>query len=273
MRITNKYMGDNLVEAIRRSTEKLAKIQHEVSTGKKVNRLSDDPISSARILDYDALIKAADQFKRNTEFGLAWAQQTESALDSASSILIRIKQLAVYQSTDTANAQTRKATANEVWNLYDELLRLGNTKFQGRYIFSGFLTDKQPFGRQPDNSIIYNGDSNEIEIHISENEKVPINLIGSEVFQGVGIFGIDIFSVVKNVAEAMESDDRDKIAAEIENLGYSIDQINQERAKIGSRINRFQDNIQFIDDYKTNLTDLLSQLEDTDMADAMTRLA
>lgn len=273
MRITNKYMADNLVDAIIKSTEKLAKIQQEVSTGKKVNKLSDDPISAARILDYSSLIKAAEQFKRNSEFGLAWAQQTESSLDSVSVILMRIKELAVYQSTDTANQETRKATANEVWKLFDELVRLANTKFQGRYIFSGFKTDTQSFTVQPDKTVVYNGDQNRFDIHIGEKESVTINLVGSEAFQGVGISGLNIFSVVKDVAEAMDNNNREGIANQLEKLTVCINQINQERAKIGSVINRLQNNIQFMEDYRTNLSSLLSHLEDTDMADAMTRLA
>lgn len=273
MRITNKYMADNLVQAIMRSTEALAKIQEEVSTGKKVNRLSEDPISAPRILDYNALLSAADQYKKNSEFGLAWAQQTESTLGSVSEVLIRIKELAVYQSTDSATAETRKATANEVWNLYQELIRLGNTKFQGRYIFSGFLTDTQPFVKDANNTVTYKGDTNTLSIDISEGEKIAVSLTGSEVFQGQGISGVDIFGVIKAVAEAMDNNDREGIAAQLDNLSNSIDQINQERAKVGSVITRLQNNIQLLEGYKSNMTDLLSQLEDTDMADAMTRLA
>jgi len=274
MRITNKYIADSIVNAIRKSTEKLADIQQEVSTGKKVNRLSDDPITAGRILDYGSILKSAEQFQRNNQFGLSWAQQTESTLDAVSVILGRVKELAVYQSTDTANKETRKATANEVWNLYNELIRLGNAKFQGRYIFSGFKTDVSPFQKQPNNSVIYNGDKGEFQIHLAENETITINLTGEEVFQGVGLpQGVNIFNIVKSVAEAMDGNDRDGIASQIEELTKGINQVNQERAKIGGVITRLENTIKLFEDYKNNVTELLSNVQDADMADAMTRLA
>jgi flagellar hook-associated protein 3 FlgL len=277
VRITNKYIADSIVDAIRKSTEKLADIQHEVSTGKKVNRLSDDPISASRILDYNSILNAAEQYQRNNQFGLSWARSTESTMDSVSEVMRRVKELAVYQSTDTANSETRKATANEVRQLLDELLRLANTKFQGRYIFAGFKTEAPTFewdyATDPNGQIVYKGDEQAFEIILSENERVTINLLGSEVFGTKAGSTVNLFETVKKVAEAMEANDQAGIASELDNLTTAINHVNQERAKIGGVITRLEGTIKFFDEYKNNITDLLSQLEDADMADAMTRLA
>ncbi len=285
MRITNKLMAESIRENIRRAMVDLHKTQQEISTGKKVHRLSDDPIAAGRILDYNTVLGRLDQFKKNVEFGIGFSQATESALDTLTTLLNRAKELAQSQSTQTANAQTRQVTAQEVWNIYKEIIRLGNTRFQNRYIFSGFKSDTPAFSEEPIDPlhpeyhpkypyiVTYEGDNNAFQIHIGEEQDLQINLTGDEVFMGIGIGGIDIFKTIRRLALAMEDNDHVAIGERLDELTSAIDQVSLERAKVGARINRLQRTQDLLLDLSNHTTELLSTIRDVDISDAMTRLA
>ena len=70
---------------------------------------------------------------------------TESKLSAAGDLLIKAREVAVAQSTATASAEMRSAEAGTVQQLIDEMLALANSKYDGKYLFSGSKTGEEPF--------------------------------------------------------------------------------------------------------------------------------
>ncbi len=88
--------------------------------------------------------------------GQGWLELTDSTLDDIGSLITRAKELAVYQATETSSAQTRADTAEEVKQIYDQLIQLANTQYNGSYIFAGYKTGTAPFSRDDGYNITYN---------------------------------------------------------------------------------------------------------------------
>ena len=139
MRVTNSMMYRIVNESIRRATLKLAKSQEQVSTGKRVNRPSDDPVDAGDILYLRTDISKLNQFLRNNDKANAILTTSDSALQSISGILIRAKSLAVQAANDaTLNQDDRRQIAIELTGVLEEFIDLANTKYSDQYIFSGY---------------------------------------------------------------------------------------------------------------------------------------
>jgi flagellar hook-associated protein 3 FlgL len=164
MRVTNKLMADTVTGNLFKNIDQFLKTQNILSSGKRINKPSDDPIGMGKVLDYRKTICAIDQYDRNIAHGESWLDLTDSTLNAVGDSLIRAKELALSQANATANADTMKAVAEEVKNIYNHLLQLANTKLGNSYIFAGHKTDTPPFSRDDDYIASYNGEAGVTEI-------------------------------------------------------------------------------------------------------------
>ncbi len=144
MRVTNSMMYRVVNESIRRATLKLAKSQEQVSTGKRVNRPSDDPVDAGDIVYLRTDISKLNQFLRNNDRANAILTTSDSALQSISDILTRAKSLAVQAANDaTLSQDDRMQIATELTGVLEEFIDLANTKYSDQYIFSGYKVGTQ----------------------------------------------------------------------------------------------------------------------------------
>ncbi len=269
MRVTNKLMADTVTGNLFKNIDQFLKTQNILSSGKRINKPSDDPIGMSKVLDYRKTLCAIDQYNRNIAHGESWLSITDSTLDSVGDSLIRAKELALSQANATANADTMKAVAEEVKNIYDYILQLANTKLGNSYIFAGHKTDTPPFSRDDDYIASYNGDKGEISIIAGENLEIDINVNGDELF----LSDLNIFEVLRELKVALETNDSDAISDQLGPLDDALDQILKARANVGTKLNRLEATENHWADFKLNITQMLSDTEDADMIKTVTDLA
>ncbi|MGZ3596324.1 MAG: flagellar hook-associated protein FlgL [Syntrophales bacterium] len=117
----------------------------KLSTQKKVNEPSDDPIGMGKILDYRSAKAQISNYQKNVDSSKSWLSTTESNLTSVNDILTQVKETVMSQSSATATASTRQIAADSLQPLIDQVLSLANAKLGNSYIFSGSMTDTEPF--------------------------------------------------------------------------------------------------------------------------------
>lgn len=268
MRVTNSLMSTTLVAQLQRQTEQLMSVQNTVASGKQIVKPSDDPVQIGNVLDCRNVIAAIDQYGRNIDWGVSWLNTTDAALGSIDTLLINTKELAVYQATETATDATRRMAADEVANLYDQMMQLANTSLGGRYVFAGHQTDTAPFSRDDDFNAAFAGDAGEIGIIVGQGVEITVNSPGASVFDG----DADIFAVMKDLKEGLENNDTEAIAAQIDRLDDAMDQVLNERARVGSRLNRMEASRSHWQVFQQNARETLFDIEDADLVTAMTEL-
>ena len=124
---------------------RLNETQLQLSTGKKINRPSDDPSASTQLLKLSTLKSKTEQYNRNIESARNQLQLQESVLSSVTNVLQRVRELTVQANNATQSDESRAAIADEIYNRIDELLQYANTKDpDGEYIFSGFNRVRAP---------------------------------------------------------------------------------------------------------------------------------
>ena len=169
---------NQFTNSLSKNLSKLGKSQVQLSSGKRLTKPSDDVIAARGAMAYKVSINKIDQFNRNIDEGMSMLGLTEIQLSASRNILNRARELAVAESNDTSTGDTREMTSYEIQNLFNELISIGNTKLKNRHIFSGYLSSTQAF----DTSGVYQGDTNNLEVYISDGIKTGINITGDTAF-------------------------------------------------------------------------------------------
>jgi len=145
MRISENMKFNALVDNMFKSQDSYNKLSEKIATLKKINRPSDDPIGMSKVLNLKESRASIEQYTRSMDSGESWLTITESKLSAVSDLLVRARELAAAQSTGTATAVTRNAEAESVQQITDEIFVLANSKYGGRYLFSGTKSEDVPF--------------------------------------------------------------------------------------------------------------------------------
>lgn len=194
MRLSTTQIFQQGISAILDQQSRLSQAQQQVSTGKRINSPSDDPVGSARVIDIGEQIAIAEQYERNAGLAVNQLGLEENALVGVENILQRVRELTVQANNDTLSPENRKSIAVEIRTRLDELVALANSKdANGDYLFAGFQKASQPFSLN--NGVVsYNGDQGQTFLQVGPQVQVPVNDSGAEVFQlidtGNGVFTV-----------------------------------------------------------------------------------
>ncbi len=185
MRISTQGLFQQGLSAIQGLSSTLSKTQLQVATGRRVLQPADDPIAAARMLGLDAAIAQNTQYQRNAGIAQNRLALEEQVLTDVQNVLMRVRDLAVQAGNDTQGPEGRDLIAVEVAGALNQLVQLGNTRDgEGRYIFSGYQSNTQPFIKTG-GSVTYAGDQGQRMLLIGENRQVADSDPGSAVFQQV----------------------------------------------------------------------------------------
>ncbi len=278
MRLTNNMVIRNFVRNVGITAGNVNKYQTQIQTGKSFQYASDAPISAAKSIRYKSKIAQLEQNEKNIEDANELMKVTESALNSYDDILQRISELAVDAANGTRGDEERDAIATEINQLKSEIVSIANTKYNGRYIFSGFETEKTLLN---DNGT-YNMDvttagvgKEAINYSIGFGSSIQVNTLGPDVFGGNGEEGekAGVITNIDNLINAMKNGDSSEIrkagAALEDDLQICLDSL----ADIGAKMNRLELTKNRVENSLTNITESLSLNEDADYAEAATNLA
>ncbi|AJE02394.1 flagellar hook-associated protein FlgL [Geobacter pickeringii] len=272
MRVTQNTTANlvlNNLQVIRQRTEDL---EQQSSTGVKVSKPSDDPVTAQQILHLKQLIAQGDQYQRNISNGTAWLSMGESAMSEMGNVLSRAKELTVQMSNGTNNQNARTAAVNELTHLKSQMILLGNTQLNGRYIFGGFKNDTPPF----DASGNFTGTDDQVLVEVDRGAPVAINYSGGNLLRGgtpPGSSGTDIVGIFNNLITALNTGNQAGVQSELPNLDAAMGQVLSTRTDLGARMNRLDGAKGVIDDMKFSLTKVLSDKQDVDFTQVISDLS
>ncbi|TAA40332.1 flagellar hook-associated protein FlgL [Corallincola spongiicola] len=155
-----------------------------LSSGKRVINASDDAVAANSILNFKQSITTTEQYQRNVDFANNRISAEETSLKATEDILLRIKDLTLQGNNGAYTQENRIAIAEELEARFDELLALANTRDEGgNYVFAGYQTENQPFNKQPDGTVIYQGDDGQRLTSVGDGVKVATSDSGQQIFQ------------------------------------------------------------------------------------------
>lgn len=186
MRISSLQIFNSGINNIQNGQTQLAKLQEQISTGKNLNRPSDDPVAAAQILKFRRELAANDTYKENADVSKRRLELEEITIQQVKDAGDRLKELAIRGSNSTMNDQDRAAIATEAEQVQQFILGLMNTKdAQGEYLFAGAKGQTEPFVDDGQGNFSYQGDNEVRLIQTGPSAYLQSTDSGRAVFQTV----------------------------------------------------------------------------------------
>lgn len=265
MRLSTNYQFDRMQSSVQRSGQAYFDAQYKVTTGKRINRLSDDPAAIEPLVSMRSLKASMDQYNSNLKVASNTFAASENAFSEVATILNRANQLAISGGTATASSTQRQAMADEIKSLRERIISLGNTKAaNGDYIFSGTNLDVKPF--QDNGTIVtFQGDTMNRFIESGPGERINLTLANSkQAF-------MDSITRLNALQTALTMGDQATLNGPmLTDLKSSQDAFNQLRGEIGMKTQSLQATKTNFERRSLDLTQGISDLEEVDLSQAIT---
>lgn len=186
IRISSQQIFSGGINRLQDINSNLVDTQQQISTGKRVNKPSDDPVAAARILKLDQEVRQVETYQRNATLADNRLKQEESALSSAVDIIQRVRELTVQAGSGSLSANDRLSISSELKERLGQLANVANTRdASGEYIFSGFQGQTPAFVRNETGEWKYQGDEGQRVLEIDDGVTVPISDHGKGIFVDV----------------------------------------------------------------------------------------
>ncbi len=152
MRITNQMTTNKMLLNINRNQLSVDTLYGQMTTGKKIQMPSDDPITASRALKFRTNVSQTEQYIKNTQQGLSWMNITEQGFANTTEILKSIRDRCVEGASDQFTYDDRQKMATAIQALAAQIGSEMNIQYAGRYVFSGYRTDLPPTVETSDSS-------------------------------------------------------------------------------------------------------------------------
>ena len=277
MRVTNNMMTDSLVRYLTAQNEALYERQTIIASQKRINKPSDDPIGTGKIMDYRQTLSSIEQYQTNIQTGKTRLEVTETDLDLVNDLLELTKSIAETEALQTA--ESRQLAAEEVKSLFDQVLDLTNSELNGNYLFSGYQTKTVPFSRDDtlattfdQYTVTYNGDDGDARFIVAHSTEIAIDADGRPLFHNAAAGGINLFDSMRDLIVGLENDDTAAISAQVDMIDKARDQINNIRASNAPIVYQLETTENYWQNYQNKIKDLLGREEEADITQAVVEL-
>ena len=259
-------MSNQLIRNINNSMLNFERLQTQMSTGRKINKPSDDPVGITYAMRYRKELSDNEQYQKNVDSALSWLDFSDQMLDQVNDITTRLKELTVQGSNGTNPQGAMDSIRQEVLQLKEQLVQIGNSQLNGKYVFNGQTYDKEPYDSVDlTKAATAETDTGDVIYQAGAAAQLPINVSGSLFFGKKGE-NDNVFAVIDRIALALQNGEKDKVSAELTNIESRMQSVLSARSELGAKVNRVELMENRLKDLEINLTELQSKTEDVDMA-------
>ncbi|MEV5029664.1 flagellar hook-associated protein FlgL [Paenibacillus sp. LPE1-1-1.1] len=290
LRVTQSMMNSQLLRNVSNNMGRMNNLQNQLSTGMKINKPSDDPVGITFSLRYRSEIDSNDQYTENVDSALSMLQYTDTTIGQAGDIVQRFRELLVLGSNGTNEQTSLNSIKTEVSQLYNQMIEIGNSQFNGKQVFNGEMTGTKPYSAMtleeavdpladPPQLKAYNNasDTGAIKFELAPGMTLATNITGNEVFGDPVSSNSDtgsdnVFQLLHRAYDMLATADQEGLTKLIGQVDTRMNTMLTKRAEIGARINRVEIIENRLKDADINLQTVKSKVEDADIAEVITNL-
>jgi flagellar hook-associated protein 3 FlgL len=263
MRISTAYQFESYTSDIRSAQERMEIAGRQVSSGKRLEKPSDDPQGTSRMLTLRSYQSATEQYSKNLTTAKGVLGYSEEALGTLSAGLNRAYTLAVQGANATTDQAGRNSMAAEVADIQERLLQVANTRGpSGQYIFAGQKNASAPY-TVSGAALVFSGDSNAVAIEAGPSETLQVNTLGEPMFS-------DTYNKLETLKNNLLGGNVGAISGvSINDMQSAMKSVNAERGQVGAKLRQVSE---YTDQYTRRVDDLtegISDIEEVDSAQAI----
>jgi len=245
-----------------------------VSSGVRVNALSDDPLAAGENVLLLNQIQRDDSFSQTSSLVQGQLQVADSALGGVVSQLSQAITLATAANNGTLNSSDLKSISNQLAGIRDEVVALANTSYQGQYIFGGSQTGVTPFSISSTTpaTATYNGDRTVNTLETPNGQRIQLNVPGDQIFTATGVNNVlGVLNAL--VADFASGTAASTSVADATSLSTAMNFVSQQRVVLDNSLTRLTAATDAANSEKTQLTVAQTNLMQADVAKIATQLS
>lgn len=279
MKISTSQFFDHASQQIVTTQQRLGEVQTQLATGKKINSASDAPSQASTLQRLRSLIGEQENYQKNLGSLQDRLQAQDTALRNASTMVIRLHEIAVQYASDTMSADQRAAAASEVSGLRDQLLSLANSRDSGgNSLFGGSRVTQDAFAADG----AYQGDQSSNAVPVGDSRMVSNRRSGSDVFVSLvrtdsstspaTQTSVGFFKAIDDLASALKTNQSSAIQRGVGETSALLQGVTVAQADIGSNLNIAESQGSVLDENLLRLKSLQSDMQDVNYTEAVTRM-
>jgi len=291
-RISTSARYDLLTKDIQRNEANYNRLTEQLASGKKVTKITDDPIAAVNIVNTNRQIGQIETFNKNAQLAMEELDTLDDLMELATGYLNQAWDKAVQANNGTYGKSSLEALKVEIDEITKTMVDLANTEFNDNFIFGGANTKLTPYEIDDNGNVLYHGTKHDNPDYIRQTEVADgvyevINTTGDIVFGWYN--GEDDYSGVMGALKVLSNSLQEVIDAKnakdsaAEEAGYkkmfstldmfsnSHNDIVTEQTKFGGVYNRMEMTESTLETNTENLTSYLSSLQDIDIASAASK--
>ncbi|MFQ7439567.1 flagellar hook-associated protein FlgL [Romboutsia timonensis] len=297
MRITNASMVRSHLYDTQNNLTNMSKINQQISTGKVINTVSDDPHKAIKIMNINNEIKYTEKYNSNIDEAVGWMNTTDGALESTGNLLNEIKETILKVGNGTYSQNEMKSLNADINEKIKQLADTLNSTYGGKYLFAGTNVDDAPLKvvENPDGSVKleFSKDKNgqtipntdDLKADISSGINIDYNISVGEILNIKDGNGntVNLLDEINNLSTLMNdiaNGDEQTAAKAKETLlndtkgkiDTLFDHVVNERTSLGVRVSTAEKIKELNDEDILNIQDVLSKTQDTDVVEKFIEL-
>ena len=283
MKISTQQFFDRAVGQMSERQISLSTIQAQLAEGKKIVKPSDEPDRAGAILRIKSMVDRQDRHHQALVAAKNRLQSEEAVLKNSTNLITRIKELALAASNDSYDASNREVIAIEIDGMAEQLLSLANARdTQDNYLFGGSKVRVQPFQKNADGRIVYEGDETRFRIAVGDHRDLNLNRSGTDVFGPLArqtgdpeapvTSAVSLFESLQDITAAIRTGDHDEMNRGIGVLQMMLNRFTFNIAEVGTDLHVASMQTEVVEETQLQLKSVLSNVEDLDYAEAVTRM-
>jgi flagellar hook-associated protein 3 FlgL len=267
-RVTQRMMTQQSLDSVDNGLVRMSKAQEQLSTGKRINRPSDDPTGTSTAMKARAGVADNQQYQRNASDGIGWLTTIDTTLQTANNSVQRAYTLAL-QGANTADlSQTSaNALADEIDQIRSGLIDSANATYLGRPVFGGTTSGDVAY----DDSGAYVGDTGSVTRRVGPETVVRVDSSGPSVF-GPDSSGASVFDDLAALSSSLRSMSTSGIQAGVASMQTDLGRISAAEASEGARYNQISTASDNASAQVLALQKTQTDVEDIDVAQATINL-
>ena len=243
---------------------RVAKLNEQVATGKRINRPSDDPGRISQLHNVRQQLSNQGVYLKNAGQAEQLLNVADTALKDLHSTMTQARELAVQYANEVYHGDQRADAAQVVDSLFGRALSSANTKFNERYIFAGTAYDEEAY----DATGTYRGSTEDPEAVVGDDLSVKTGFDGSGMLTDAS----DMFGALDDLKTALNSDDTLGITAALDEIDKALKDVEQGMVTVGGEMRRTFDAQDLASSLEVELTQAKASIEETDVVDAYSKL-
>ncbi len=271
MRITFNSIYRDGMRQIAEASENLVEAQRQVSSGKRVDRASDDPTAAAGGLASRAELATVKRYEKAADSVYSRLTVVDTVLSDVITQLTRAQTAVTSAQGSVQTPAQREAAAQELEGVRSALADDFNTSFNGTFLFAGAKSTTLPYSVAADGTVSpYAGSTTELEVDINRRSAVTVVLNGSAIAQGST--GGDVFTVLTDAIAAARAGDSTALGTAMNDLKDAFDRATAAQSRVGGDLRSIDGEKVRLEQMRIAAMSRVNSLENVDLAEAVSNM-